>query len=291
MLATLRSLSLVNSLDARSVSSCKNCKRQSLEESEVFATPFNNDYSPGRIVDTPKPTDAHWTLLQPFSSVSSRPLMLRQDNGSESCCTSKFRSFIPPLLPPSHVLTMTDILNHLYRNVLNVDLMCTFDLFPVPEAAYEVRSPGSTSSPEPSYATASYHASHLPASGSSIHQHSQSRYPPTYLLHPYMNVEADGSPSTKQPLQALPTSGHLCQSETPHDVVHRVGNHLITESSKLIAPLIGEKFVEPTLIEYEGRKALAFVFGVSTQFPFTLRRVLRRGACRGFHDPCHRRWR
>ena len=169
--------------------------------------------------------------------------------------------------------------------------MCTVDLFPVPEAAYEVRSPGSTSSPEPSYTAASYHDSHSSASGSSTHQHSQSRYPLTYFpLHPYMSVDADGSQAPQPPFQ-IPRRqlmlGHLSQSETPHDVVHRVGNHLITESSKLTPALVGEKFVEPTLVDYKGRKALIFVFGVSTLISLHSRCVPLPGVCRGLHNPCH----
>jgi len=55
--------------------------------------------------------------------------------------------------------------------------------------------------------------------------------------------------------------GHLKESEIPPDVVHRVGNHLITESSKMTPAVVGEKVVEPALVDYKGRKALMFVFG------------------------------
>jgi hypothetical protein len=57
--------------------------------------------------------------------------------------------------------------------------------------------------------------------------------------------------------------GHLKESEIPSDVVHRVGNHLVTESSKMTPAVVGEKVVEPALVDYKGRKALIFVFGVS----------------------------
>lgn len=49
----------------------------------------------------------------------------------------------------------------------------------------------------------------------------------------------------------------------PADTVYQLGNHLVTESSKLTPALVGERFAEPTVIDYEGRQALVFVFGVS----------------------------
>ena len=61
--------------------------------------------------------------------------------------------------------------------------------------------------------------------------------------------------------------GHLRESEVPSDVVHRVGNHLVTESSKMTPAVVGEKVVEPALVDYKGRKALIFVFGVSGRSP------------------------
>jgi hypothetical protein len=60
--------------------------------------------------------------------------------------------------------------------------------------------------------------------------------------------------------------GHLKESEIPPDVVHRVGNHLVTESSKMTPALVGEKVVEPALVDHKGRKAFIFVFGVSCTF-------------------------
>jgi hypothetical protein len=57
--------------------------------------------------------------------------------------------------------------------------------------------------------------------------------------------------------------GHLRESEVPPDVTYRVGNHLVTESSKMTPAVVGEKVVEPALVDYNGRKALVFVFGVS----------------------------
>jgi hypothetical protein len=60
----------------------------------------------------------------------------------------------------------------------------------------------------------------------------------------------------------------LHPSEIPADAVRQIGNHIITESSKLTPALIGEKFAEPTLVDYQGKKALVFVFGVSPSSQF-----------------------
>jgi hypothetical protein len=56
--------------------------------------------------------------------------------------------------------------------------------------------------------------------------------------------------------------GQINEIEPPRDIVLRIGSHFVTESSKLTPALVGEKFVEPTLIDHMGRKCLVFVFGV-----------------------------
>lgn len=80
-----------------------------------------------------------------------------------------------------------------------------------------------------------------------------------------MSLDADGTQASVAPFQIprrQPMLGHLYNSEIPQDVVFRIGNHLITESSKLTPALVGEKCVEPALVDYTGEKALVFVFGV-----------------------------
>ena len=129
----------------------------------------------------------------------------------------------------------------------NVGVMCTVDLFPVPECIYE-----SQASPQSSQDTGS--------------GDTQSRYSLTYFpVHPYMSLDVDGVQASVAPFQIprrQPILRHLHHSEFPDDAVFRMGNHLITESSKLTPALVGEKCVEPTLVDYKGKKALVFVFGV-----------------------------
>ena len=56
----------------------------------------------------------------------------------------------------------------------------------------------------------------------------------------------------------------LKESEIPSDVVYRLGDHLVTEPSKMTPAVVGEKVIEPALalVEYRRRKALIFVFEV-----------------------------
>lgn len=88
-----------------------------------------------------------------------------------------------------------------------------------------------------------------------------------YPLHPFTTpgAEIGGTPQHMSPFRIprrQPMLGSLDKVEPPPDIVLRIGNHLVTESSKLTPALVGERFVEPTLIDYKGRKCLVFVFGV-----------------------------
>lgn len=143
--------------------------------------------------------------------------------------------------------------------------MCTVDLFPVPEDMYGASSPASLASPRsPPYPSPPYMDA-LESSG-----YAPMRSPLTYYpLHPYTSLDASGSgqvEGSSSPFdipRRQPMLGYLHHTDRPSDTVHQVGNHLITESSKLTPALVGERFTEPTLVDYQGRKALIFVFGVS----------------------------
>ncbi|KAF9474552.1 hypothetical protein BDN70DRAFT_908467 [Pholiota conissans] len=159
----------------------------------------------------------------------------------------------------------------LHEDVLNVGLICTVDLFPVPEELYGVSSPGlAHPSPQSPYPTLPYPDGIGPSGGG--YEHAQRPVSPlTYFpLHPYMNVGVSGGAglavgSSTAPQFQIPRRppmlGYVTHEERPHDTVHRIGSHLITESSKLTPALVGERFAEPTLVDYQGRKALVFVFG------------------------------
>ncbi|KAF4620624.1 hypothetical protein D9613_000789 [Agrocybe pediades] len=162
-----------------------------------------------------------------------------------------------------------------YENVLNVGLICSLDLFPVPESIYDVRSPVSQS-PEPASTSlqGAGGSSHRAGpsginrgAGGSTYQQQQAQGPLTYFpLHPYTSLDVDGTATVMQPFQIPRRQLMLATvypTEMPPDVIHRIGSHLVTESSKLTPALVGEKFAEPTLVDYKGEKVLIFVFGVS----------------------------
>ena len=134
--------------------------------------------------------------------------------------------------------------------------MCTVDLFPVPEYIYESQS----------LIQASPQSSHTYQDTGSGDR--QSRYSLTYFpVHPHTSPslgvdEVQASVAPFQIPRRQPMLRHLHHSEFLNDAVFRMGNHLITESSKLTPALVGERCVEPTLVDYKGRKALVFVFGV-----------------------------
>lgn len=90
----------------------------------------------------------------------------------------------------------------------------------------------------------------------------------TYFpLHPFTtpSLEGGGAPPRGPPYQIprrQPMLARVLEADPPQDIVLRVGNHLVTESSNHTTALVGERVVEPALIDYEGKKCLVFVFGV-----------------------------
>jgi hypothetical protein len=87
-----------------------------------------------------------------------------------------------------------------------------------------------------------------------------------YPLHPFKTSDMNGREISVSPFQIprrQPVLSPVSPNEPPKDVVYRFGSHLITESSKMTPALVGEKFIEPTQVDYKGQKALVFVFSVS----------------------------
>jgi len=129
-------------------------------------------------------------------------------------------------------------------------MICTLDLFPVPESAYKNQrmrqlrqSPAIADAP---------HLRDVPTQSLTF-----------FPLYPYSTLEyPENSHSPFHIPRQQSMLSHLA-SQTLQDVVFRLDNHLVTESSKLTPALVGEKFVEPVLIDYMGKKSLIFVFSVS----------------------------
>jgi len=70
------------------------------------------------------------------------------------------------------------------------------------------------------------------------------------------------------------------------DVIARVGNHSITESSKCTNALVGQTFVQPANVDYKGKKSLMFVFAdlaVKIEGTFILRYRVFDIFSKGYH--------
>lgn len=132
-------------------------------------------------------------------------------------------------------------------------MICTLDLFPVPESVLDNRH---------------IHRSRYSSAMTNMDRLVDLQVQPLtfFPLHPYSTLEYPGT--SHSPFHIPRRQSMLTQltSQTLHDVVFRLDNHLVTESSKLTPALVGEKFVEPVLIDHMGRKSLIFVFSVS--FPY-----------------------
>jgi hypothetical protein len=139
---------------------------------------------------------------------------------------------------------------HFFRQLQNIGFMCMLDLFPVPDSVYQQR----------------LHASGTPSPPESLrepgHQGNQQGYQFTYFpLHLYTSPSSSRTQIPFQLQSMLPR--HPKESEIPRDVIHRVESHLVTESSKMTLAVVGDRVVEPALVDYKGRKAFIFMFGVS----------------------------
>jgi hypothetical protein len=125
---------------------------------------------------------------------------------------------------------------HFLRQIQNIGFMCSIDLYPVPDSLYQQRSQSSSSTPKSSHEG---------------HMHLGLRDNQPVCLYTYFPFHPYTSPSSSRPQIPfqLPRRqlmlSHLKGSEVPSDVVYRVGNHLVTESSKMTPAVVGEKVVEP----------------------------------------------
>ncbi|TEB38369.1 hypothetical protein FA13DRAFT_1761555 [Coprinellus micaceus] len=160
---------------------------------------------------------------------------------------------VSPLLH-NHSYDDTDYLRSLVLSeIRNLGIMCTVDLFPVPEQT----------------TTSSVPAGVIPPNGYRLNPAGQYGYSDSttmtyYPLHPFKTSDINGREINISPFQIprrQPVLSPVSHTDPPKDVVHRFGNHLITESSKMTPALVGEKFIEPTQVDYKGQKALVFVFG------------------------------
>ena len=153
-------------------------------------------------------------------------------------------------------------------------LLCTVDLFPVP-------GPEPIVSEESSTDRLPYRHRKTESSSSSSVTHQQSPAS-SHSGSPSSSLTASSSPrsstlyhrrsgnygltgcGTTEP-QPHHFSGYILPNNADSDIVHYVNNFPITESSKQTQALVGATFVQPVLMDYQGKKAIIFAFSVSNQ--------------------------
>ncbi|PPQ92200.1 hypothetical protein CVT25_008974 [Psilocybe cyanescens] len=144
-------------------------------------------------------------------------------------------------------------------------LLCTVDLFPVPGpdslAVQATPDRGGKATSAPATQTRFVSSSPSPSSSSSTYSSGQGQH--TQQIHGYRhNPPPSASPSSSRLSKGLSNhfSGYMMPSGTSPDVVHRLDGYPITENSKQTQALVGATFVQPVVMDYQGSKAIIFVF-------------------------------
>ncbi|KIM54045.1 hypothetical protein SCLCIDRAFT_1222348 [Scleroderma citrinum Foug A] len=130
-----------------------------------------------------------------------------------------------------------------YSDTQTLGLLCYVDLFPVPTQS----SPSSSSSHEPR------HLSRMPGrdlpdpSSRSLFHHTYPRHDATQYLH----ALAIPNPATSSQSEHAPPQA---------SVITHFDDQPITEDVKATSALSGATFVQPAVIDHQGRKTLVFAF-------------------------------
>ncbi|GAW10379.1 developmental regulator [Lentinula edodes] len=174
--------------------------------------------------------------------------------------------------PPVVVLKFVEVLDETapdgvreltFEEIQILGLLCTVDLFPVIDAV-SLGSPTTKSGPR----------KFNPSSSTTI---ASSHYGPvSYDSHGYTpGSSIQGLPLTTSSAYSIGSRrGSPSRTAHPSDIVHWTGHIPITESSKMTDALVGATFVQPQFIDYEGSRALIFVFSdlaVKNEGTFLLR--------------------
>lgn len=140
-------------------------------------------------------------------------------------------------------------------DIQSLGLVCTVDLFPVPnpEPTRKDSFGRKQHSSEASFVQSHGHGQVHGYGADSSSQRSYT-FVPNNVIYP-----AHGMGSV--PPLHVPPHPYL-PSHSAQDVVFQMGDYQVTESSKLTQALVGATFVQPSSVEYQGRKSLLFVFAV-----------------------------
>jgi len=141
-----------------------------------------------------------------------------------------------------------------YEEIQNLGLLCNVDLFHVPHCELKEKpTNGSQQRPQGSQSHLMAYGSPTTSSCSPESQHF------TFSAH---NPYAPQQNPLPMPAPALPqpSSSGYPLPDTDTDVIAHVGNYAITENSKCTHALVGATFVQPSNVDYKGKKCLMFVF-------------------------------
>jgi hypothetical protein len=142
-------------------------------------------------------------------------------------------------------------------------LLCTVDLFPAPPILS-----GSNQKDSKSQATAALPRKYFPSPTTSQFPGENKQH--TFMFvssHPY-SLSPDQMATSMEPMSPLggPTPtipGFLPASYSASDIVHYIGEYPVTEESKMTQALVGATFIQASVVEYQGKMSIMFVFSVS----------------------------
>ncbi|KAG6909745.1 hypothetical protein DXG01_015733 [Tephrocybe rancida] len=151
-----------------------------------------------------------------------------------------------------------------YDEIQILGLVCTVDLFPIPsppkppskaELKRRAKIPTPAQQPLPSIAS----SSRLSANESNVRQQQYAGvFASPHTISPSQTF--DGAMSSSPTHSTSSSLSYPMDIDTDPDIVHYVENYPIKESSKMTSALVGATFVQPAIIDYQGKPSIMFVF-------------------------------
>ncbi|KAG6849625.1 hypothetical protein H0H93_006834 [Arthromyces matolae] len=163
-----------------------------------------------------------------------------------------------------------------YEDVQILGFICTADLFPVPSAG---NAQSKIEGKRKAHVTLPNETSFPFGDASSSSRISPEIYHPLALTpsHAYSPIRPNDSAALTSPSHPLAEYGqqsHMDAGSASVDVVHYFDDYPICESSKMTSALVGATFVQPVVLDYQGKKAIMFAFSdlaVKVEGSFILR--------------------
>ncbi|KAF9224844.1 hypothetical protein BS17DRAFT_751767 [Gyrodon lividus] len=192
--------------------------------------------------------------------------------------------------PPVVLLKLYQVLNHgtqseyereihNYSDIHTLGLLCSVDLFPVPTVVYDGSAPAQ--------------GHEQPQSHVSYHHPLETLRAPLYHPQPHdyhhlSNLATGQLPPLTVPPRPVAPHATQAPASSCQPILTYFRDHSITEDMKCTTALSGATFIQPAIIEYQGKKALVFAFAdlaVKVEGQFFLRYrcfdILSRALCHG----------